>query len=116
MSSGSVFQLKGSIHYHICTHPVDMRKNFRGLMGIVSSEFGKRLESDHAYIFVGKNKRTVKVIRREGSGLLLYVRKLDEGSFCFPRYDPERNEVRISYANFVLLVMGQRIISETYPE
>lgn len=35
-----VCQLGGSLKYRVYTRPVDMRKSFRGLAGIVHSEIG----------------------------------------------------------------------------
>ena len=64
-----VCQLGGSLHYRMCTYPVDMRKSFRGLVGIVQQEFGRQLTSDDVYIFYSKNRRTLKLLHREGDGL-----------------------------------------------
>ena len=54
MSRRMVCQLGGSLHYRMCTHPVDMRKSFRGLAGIVQQEFGRQLSPDDVYVFYGK--------------------------------------------------------------
>ena len=109
MSRRMVCQLGGSLRYRMCTHPVDMRKSFRGLVGIVQQEFGRQLSSDDVYVFYGKNRRTLKMLHREGNGLTLYTRKLD--GVCFPklRFDEEKSECVISYATFVLLALGDRL-------
>lgn len=52
-------------------------KSFRGLAGIVHSEIGHQLSPEDVYVFVGKNRRTLKLLHREGHGLTLYTRKLD---------------------------------------
>ena len=93
MSKRMVCQLGGSLRYHMCTYPVDMRKSFHGLVGIVQSEFGRQLSPDDVYVFWGKNRRTLKMIHREGNGLTLYTRKLD--GMCFPKLnlDEEKNEL-----------------------
>ena len=103
-----VCQLGGSLRYRVCTHPIDMRKSFRGLVGIVQQEFGRRLGPDDVYVFYGKNRRTLKMLHREGNGLTLYTRKLD--GECFPklRFDEDKNECIISYATFVLLALGEK--------
>lgn len=111
MSKRMVCQLGGSLRYHMCTHPVDMRKSFHGLVGIVQSEFGRQLSPDDVYVFWGKNRRTLKMIHREGNGLTLYTRKLD--GMCFPKLnlDEEKNECIISYSTFVMMSLGDRIVS-----
>ncbi len=72
-----VCQLGGSLKYRVYSRPVDMRKSFRGLAGIVHSEIGRQLSPEDVYVFVGKNRRTLKLLHREGHGLTLYTRKLD---------------------------------------
>lgn len=37
-----VCQLGGSLKYRVYSHPVDMRKSFRELAGIVHSEIGRQ--------------------------------------------------------------------------
>lgn len=46
-----------------------MRKQFQGLQGIVNEEFGRYLTQDEAFIFVGKTRKTAKVLHRESDGL-----------------------------------------------
>lgn len=48
----------GSLKYRVYSRPVDMRKSFRGLAGIVHSEIGRQLSPEDVYVFVGKNRRT----------------------------------------------------------
>ena len=90
------------------TRPVDMRKSFRGLAGIVHSEIGRQLSPEDVYVFVGKNRRTRKLLHRECHGLTLYTRKLD--GVCFPKIevDEEKNECVISYATFIKMAIGER--------
>ena len=72
-----VCQLGGSLKYRVYSRPVDMRKSFRGLAGIVHSEIGRQFSPEDVYVFVGKNRRTLKLLHREGHGMTLYTRKLD---------------------------------------
>lgn len=109
MSKRMVCQLGGSLRYRVCTRPVDMRKSFRGLVGIVHSEFGRQLDPDDVYVFYGKNRRTLKMLHREGHGLTLYTRKLDGESFPRLSVNEETNECVISYATFVRMVLGEKV-------
>src|SRR5574344_1434531 len=81
----NVCQLTANLKYYFHNTPVDMRKSFRGLEGIVVEEFGRYLLGDEVFVFMGKNKQTVKMLHREGMGTTLYTRKLDKGSFHAPR-------------------------------
>lgn len=51
-----ICQLHADLHYYLCMEPVDMRKQFRGLQGIVSEEFNRYLTQDEAFIFIGSKR------------------------------------------------------------
>ena len=62
-----VCQLTDDLKYYLCMEPVDMRKQFQGLQGIVNEEFGRYLTQDEAFIFIGKTRKTAKVAKTEHS-------------------------------------------------
>lgn len=45
----TICQLHADLRYYLCLEPVDMRKQFQGLQGIVNAEFGRYLTQDEAY-------------------------------------------------------------------
>jgi len=51
-----ICQLHADLHYYLCLVPVDMRKQFRGLHGIITEEFNRYLTQEEAFIFIGKAK------------------------------------------------------------
>ena len=110
-----VCQLGGSLKYRVYTRPVDMRKSFRRLAGIVHSEIGSQLSLEDVYVFVGKNRRTLKLLHRECHGLTLYTRKLDGVCFSKIDVDEEKNECVISYATFVKMAIGERLCGTAKP-
>ena len=57
-----------------------------GTPGIVNVKFGRYLTQDEAFIFIGKTRKTAKVLHRESDGLTLYVRKLSKGRFHMPHF------------------------------
>jgi hypothetical protein len=70
----TICQLHADLRYYLCTQPVDMRKQFQGLQGIINAEFGRYITQDEAFIFIGKTGTTVKIPHREHGGLTLYSR------------------------------------------
>lgn len=100
-------QLTEDLKYHICTYPVDMRKQISGLQGIVTAELGRYPVSGEAFIFVGKNRKTIKILHREGNGMTMYVRKLSTGRFQMPSYEGPNPTCNIDYRTFALLAMGE---------
>ena len=108
-----VCQLTDDLKYYLCMEPVDMRKQFQGHQGIVHEEFGRYLTQDEAFIFIGKTRKTVKVLHRESDGLTLYVRKLSDGRFQIPRLNDDNRTITLTPDEFTLLILGEKWYSET---
>lgn len=69
----------------LCTEPVDGRKSYDGLAAIVTSQLkGDPLSGD---LFVFKNRRgdRLKILAWQGDGFALYLRRLERGTFQFPK-------------------------------
>lgn len=106
---GSVCQLTPSLKYYFYRRTCDMRKSFQGLQGIVNEEYGRYLTSNEAFIFIGKNRSTVKILHREGNGLTLYLRKLENGLFQLPILSTDTEDViNLDYDNFILFILGEK--------
>ena len=103
----TICQLHADLRYYLCLEPVDMRKQFQGLQGIVNAEFGRYLTQDEAYIFIGKGRKMVKILHSESNGLTMYVRKLATGRFRMPSLNPDRRTCTVSYREFVRMILGE---------
>jgi transposase len=104
----TICQLHADLRYYLCLEPVDMRKQFQGLQGIVNAEFGRYLTQDEAFVFIGKSRKTVKILHRESNGLTMYVRKLATGRFRIPELNTDRRTCTMNYSEFVRLILGEK--------
>lgn len=89
--------------------PVDMRKSFQGLQGLINEAFGHYLSSEEAFVFIGKNRKTMKVLHREANGITLYVRRLATGCFQMPEWDKDGVSCQLQYSDFVLMALGENV-------
>ena len=104
----TICQLHADLRYYLCLEPVDMRKQFQGLQGIVNAEFGRYLTQDEAFVFIGKSRKMVKILHRESNGLTMYVRKLATGRFRMPELNTDRRACTMNYSEFVRLILGEK--------
>ena len=104
----TICQLHADHRYYLCLEPVDMRKQFQGLQGIVNAEFGRYLTQDEAFVFIGKSRKMVKILHRESNGLTMYVRKLATGRFRMPELNTDRRTCTMNYSEFVRLILGEK--------
>lgn len=74
----------------------------------MNEEFGRYLTQDEAFIFIGKTRKTAKVLHRESDGLTLYVRKFSEGRFQMPRLNDDNRTATLTPVEFTLLILGEK--------
>lgn len=79
-----MFYLDGTYRYWLYNKPVDMRKSFNGLSGIVTNSMCERLHSGDVFIFVNASRNMMKMLRKEEGGLVLYSIRLDMGRMRLP--------------------------------
>ena len=74
-----MFSLDGTVKYWLYNRPVDMRKSFNGLSGIVTNGMCANIKSGDVYIFTNASRNMMKMLRQEEGGLVLYSIRLDIG-------------------------------------
>ena len=57
-----MFSLDDNCRYWLYNRPVDMRKSFNGLSGIVTNAMGGDLRSGDVYIFVNASRNMMKLL------------------------------------------------------
>ena len=60
-----MFYLDGTYRYWLYNKPVDMRKSFNGLSGIVTNAMGGRLYGGDVFIFVNTSRNMMKLLRKD---------------------------------------------------
>lgn len=65
----------------LCTQPVDMRKSFDGLMGIVASHLQADPSSGQFFVFINRRKTHIKIFYFDGSGYCIWCKRLEQGQF-----------------------------------
>jgi len=61
----------------LCMNPVDMRKSFDGLFGIVKQEFQQDPLNGHLFLFVNKRRDRMKAIFWDDDGFVIWYKKLE---------------------------------------
>ena len=64
--------------------PIDLRWGFERLSGIVAEKLGRSARSGALFVFFGKRRSALKVIFFDGSGMCLFYKRLDQGTFRIP--------------------------------
>ena len=68
--------------------PVDMRKSFDGLLGLVRDVMDADPLSGSLYVFVNRRGNYLKLIYWDRTGFALFAKRLERGRFAIPGHGP----------------------------
>jgi transposase len=74
-------RLKSGVRIFIYNQSIDMRAGFNKLQSLVTDKMKGNLYEGHLFVFLGKNRRRIKMLLFDGTGLILTTKRLDRGSF-----------------------------------
>lgn len=64
--------------------PIDLRWGFDRLAGVVTEQLGQAPRGGALFVFRGKRGSALKVLFYDGTGLCLFYKRLDRGTFRWP--------------------------------
>ena len=103
-TTDQMFHLHKSLKYYFYPAPVDMRKSFYTLSGIVSSQMCRDVRNGEVFIFINRNQTIMKILHMEYAGLVIYHKKLESGRFKLPAYDENTRSLSIGWGDLLLMV------------
>lgn len=74
-----------SINAYLACGATDLRKSIDGLALIVQMKFQLDPFSNNLFIFCNKNRDKIKILQWEYSGFWLYYKRLEKGTFKWPK-------------------------------
>ena len=76
--------------------PIDLRWGFDRLCGNAEERVGRSARSGALFVFFGKRRAAIKVLFFDGSGLCIFYKRLDKGTYRLPEpADPRARTVVI---------------------
>jgi transposase len=104
-----MFHLHNSLSYYLYPLPVDMRKSFYTLSGIVTSSMNNHTRDGGVFIFVNRDQNIMKILHMEYAGLVIYHKKLDSGRFKLPGFDENTTSLTIHWNDLIMMVQNVKI-------
>ena len=101
-----MFSLNESLSYYYFRECVDMRKGFDALCGVVRGQMQRNPLSGEVFIFMNWPRTTVKILRWESGGLVIYHKRLEQGRFEEPVYNNHDKSYHLQWAELVLMIQG----------
>ncbi len=89
--------IPSGVEIFVALDPIDLRWGFDRLAGIAEERLGRKARSGALFVFFGKRRTALKVLFADTSGLCVFYKRLDRGTFRIPEpRDPESTSVLFS--------------------
>ncbi len=99
--------LPSSVRVFVAAEPVDLRKSFDGLSGVVQGVLGRDPASGHLHVFFNKRASQVRVLFWDRTGYVIIAKKLCRGRFRFvAQVDASKAVVEMDAAELGLILEG----------
>jgi len=99
-----VIAIPGGARVLIATRPVDFRKGMDGLAAVVKEHLRADPYCGAIFVFRAKRADRVKLILWDGTGLCLFTKRLEEGTFRWPKI--EDGVMRLTSSQLSALIEG----------
>jgi transposase len=101
-----MLSLAANARIWVCTIPADMRRSFDGLCGLIRTWLNDDPLSGDIFVFRNKSGDRVKILTFEGDGLAIYYKRLEAGTFHFPRAVAGGGKLTLRTADLLMLLDG----------
>ena len=102
-----MYSLTSANKYYLYQGFIRMNLGINGLYKLVRSEMSQLSPvSGDVFIFFGKRRDGVKILRWDGDGFLLYYKRLEGGTFELPTFNPHTGHYEVPYTTLTFILNG----------
>jgi transposase len=80
-----IFNFSDTTRFYFFHKPVDMRKGIHSLYQLVKTAGKMDALNGNGYVFVGRTRKSLKILRWQKEGFILYNKKLELGCYTLPQ-------------------------------
>jgi transposase len=80
-----MLSFSGSLRVFVAVETCDMRKGFEGLSALVGSALNEEVKSGALFAFCNRRRTRLKILYFDGSGLWVLSKRLEKGTFAWPK-------------------------------
>lgn len=101
-----MLSIASSTRIFVAAGHTDMRKGFDGLCGLVTSVLEKDPLSGQLFLFINRRRDKMKILYWDGDGLAIWYRRLEQGTFQFPKVEEGQTSIEIRSDELTMLLRG----------
>lgn len=76
--------IPAGVEVFVALDPIDLRWSFDRLAGIAEEQLGRSARGGALFVFFGKRRTSVKILFADATGMCLFYKRLDRGTFRLP--------------------------------
>lgn len=97
----------GSLKVFVALEACDMRKGFNGLHALATERLGEDPRQGALFVFSNRRHTRLKILYWDGSGLWVLSKRLEKGTFSWPRSaEPQSSKLKLSAEALAMLTDG----------
>ena len=101
--------LPSSVRIWLAAGATDLRLGFDGLSGRVRDVLGRDVLSGAIFLFCNARRNRVRAVYFDGTGLWLMTKRLEKGTFAWPRADAATRSVSLRAEELSMLLGGLHV-------
>lgn len=105
-----LLQLSDDVNFYLYRKPVKMSRSFDGLAALIRTELEKEIINGDVFIFLNRQRTTIKIFVYENKGFSIFYRRLDEGSFQLPLINTDHISYRMNADQMSLMLSGVTLL------
>jgi transposase len=98
--------LSPSVPIYLHAEPIDMRKSFDGLFGIIQNDLGRDVREGGLFMFLNHRRNRIKLLYWDTDGIAIWMKRLERGCFQRPTRTPDGKHVVVSPAELQWILTG----------
>ena len=102
--------LPRAVRVWVHREPVDMRKSFDTLAAVVRAGMGADVLDGGLFVFVGRRRRSAKVLYWDGTGHVVLAKRLSKGRFVAPWQRAGEGPLQWTMSELALFLEGSEIV------
>jgi len=108
VGEGAVLSFTGGLKVCVALHPIDLRKSFNGLHGMVTERLQEDPRTGALFVFINKRRTRLKILYWDGTGFWVLTKRLEKGNFSWPK-DVEATRVKLQLTPEALALLTDGI-------
>lgn len=94
------------VQVYVATGVLDMRKSFNGLIAATRQVLDEDPVSGHLFAFCNRRRNLIKLLLWDGTGFWLFAKRLERGTFAWPKPPKSGEKLRLSGEELTALLGG----------